>query len=91
MQCSAKGCRAEARQVLVWNNPKVHAPEREKTWLACEVHRTTLADHLDVRGFLCRVEPLRSTCATCGASFPPEQASCPVCSGLRTGSCGGRA
>ncbi len=90
VRCSAKGCRAEAVHVLVWNNPKVHAPEREKTWVACEVHRTSLAEHLDVRGFLRRVEPLRAACPTCGASFPPEQESCPVCSGLRTGSCGGR-
>lgn len=57
--CSARGCRAEATYVVVWNNPKVHTPEREKTWVACEDHRTSLADHLDVRGFLKRVDPLR--------------------------------
>jgi hypothetical protein len=56
--CSAKGCRAGAAHVLVWNNPKIHAPEREKTWVACDDHRQSLADHLDVRGFLRRVEPL---------------------------------
>jgi len=43
--------------VIVWNNPKVHTPDREKTWVACEQHRQPLADHLDVRGFLKRVEP----------------------------------
>ena len=56
--CSARGCRAPASYVLVWNNPKVHAPEREKTWVACEVHRQSLADFLDLRGFLRRVEAL---------------------------------
>lgn len=90
VQCSAKGCRAAARFVLVWNNPKIHAPDREKTWVACEEHRQSLADHLDVRGFLKRVDPLRVTCAGCGASYPPEQVSCPVCAGARTGSCGSR-
>ena len=56
--CSAKGCREPARHVLVWNNPRLHAPEREKTWVACEAHREHLAQHLDVRGFLRRVDPL---------------------------------
>lgn len=58
MVCSARGCRAPASYVLVWNNPKVHAPEREKTWVACEEHRQSLADFLDLRGFLRRVEAL---------------------------------
>ena len=56
--CSAKGCRAEAVHVLVWNNPRVHAPDREKTWVACNAHRSSLSEHLDVRGFLQRVDPL---------------------------------
>lgn len=86
--CSAKGCREAARHVLVWNNPKVHTPDREKTWVACDEHRTSLSEFLDVRGFLKRVEPLRVACPTCGASFPAGQQSCPVCAGLRTGSCG---
>lgn len=56
--CSAKGCRAAAAYALVWNNPKVHRPEREKTWVACEKHRQSLTDFLQVRGFLRRVEGL---------------------------------
>ncbi|MEU6737017.1 hypothetical protein [Streptomyces physcomitrii] len=51
-QCSAKGCRADAVWVLAWNNPKLHTPERRKTWLACEEHRAHLSSFLDVRGFL---------------------------------------
>ena len=58
VQCSAKGCRAQARHVLVWNNPRVHAPDREKTWVACDEHRESLSEYLGVRGFLRRVDPL---------------------------------
>ncbi len=50
--CSAKGCRAAAVWVLAWNNPKVHTPERRKTWIACEEHREHLSQFLGVRGFL---------------------------------------
>ncbi|MGO4418177.1 hypothetical protein AB4Z54_05285 [Streptomyces sp. MCAF7] len=50
--CSAKGCRTPAVWVLAWNNPKIHTPERRKTWLACEEHRGHLSDFLGVRGFL---------------------------------------
>lgn len=50
--CSAKGCRVPAVWVLAWNNPKVHTPERRKTWLACAEHRAHLSGFLDMRGFL---------------------------------------
>jgi hypothetical protein len=50
--CSAKGCRAVAGWELRWNNPRLHPPERRKTWLACDDHREHLADFLSVRGFL---------------------------------------
>jgi len=56
--CSAKGCPAAARWVLVWNNPKVHTPDREKTWTACDAHREPLSHHLAVRSFLRRVDAL---------------------------------
>ena len=56
--CSAKGCRAAAAFAVVWNNPKVHTPDREKVWHACDEHRTTLGEFLSVRGFLIRVDPL---------------------------------
>ncbi|MCX5556620.1 hypothetical protein [Streptomyces sp. NBC_00038] len=57
-QCSAKACRADAEWVLAWNNPKLHTPERRKTWLACEDHREHLSKFLGVRGFLKDVVPL---------------------------------
>jgi hypothetical protein len=50
--CSAKGCRAAAVWALAWNNPKLHEPERRKTWLACDEHRQKLSDFLAARGFL---------------------------------------
>lgn len=56
--CSARGCRAEARWGLLWNNPALHTPERRKTWLACDQHRVTLAEFLSLRGFLRDVVPV---------------------------------
>ena len=44
---------------LRWNNPKLHAPEYRKTWLACEEHRETLGNFLEVRGFLREVTPFK--------------------------------
>lgn len=55
--CSAKGCRAPAQWVLRWNNPKLHDPERRKTWLACAEHREHLSQFLRARGFLREVAP----------------------------------
>ncbi|QDQ98956.1 hypothetical protein FO059_02415 [Tomitella fengzijianii] len=56
--CSARGCRATALWAVVWNNPRIHTPDREKIWAACDEHRTTLADFLSARSMLLRVEPL---------------------------------
>jgi hypothetical protein len=58
--CSAKGCRTPAVWVLAWNNPKLHTPERRKTWLACEEHREDLSRFLSVRGFLKDVVTLQA-------------------------------
>lgn len=54
-RCSARRCTAPAVWLLEWNNPRVHAPERRKTWLACDEHRGYLGGFLDRRGFLHRV------------------------------------
>jgi hypothetical protein len=58
--CSAKGCRAPARHAVVWNNPKLHRPERRKVWLACDEHRASLADFVALRGFLIEVVPVEA-------------------------------
>ncbi len=55
--CSAKGCRQPAVWQLQWNNPKLHAPDRRKTWLACGEHQQSLSDFLGARGFLRDVVP----------------------------------
>jgi hypothetical protein len=57
--CSARGCRDEAQWALAWNNPRLHTPDRRKTWLACDAHRESLAEFLTVRGFLREVTPHR--------------------------------
>lgn len=56
--CSARDCRAEATVAHRWNNPKIHSPDRRKTWLACDDHRESLAEYLSARGFLRETEPL---------------------------------
>ncbi len=57
-RCSARGCGQPADWVLAWNNPKIHPPERRKTWTACREHRERLADFLTLRGFLREIVPL---------------------------------
>ncbi|MGO1885671.1 MAG: hypothetical protein ACTH3G_09965 [Citricoccus sp.] len=59
-ECSRKGCRSGAAWRLEWNNPRIHTPERRKTWLACPEHRDWLADYLRSRGLLKDVLPLDS-------------------------------
>ncbi|MBK0421361.1 hypothetical protein JD292_04645 [Leucobacter sp. CSA2] len=49
--CSRARCTAEARWAIVWRNPKIHAADRRKTWLACEAHRDELRDFLAARDF----------------------------------------
>jgi hypothetical protein len=56
--CSARGCRAEASWALLWNNPRLHTPERRKTWLACDEHRDSLSEFLRARSFLRDVRPM---------------------------------
>ena len=56
--CSARDCRATATWALRWNNPKLHTPDRRKTWLACDEHRESLSDFLAARSFLREVDPL---------------------------------
>ena len=58
LTCSAKGCTAPAVWALVWNNPKLHTLDRRKSWLACEEHRSSLADFLGARNFLRDVVPV---------------------------------
>ena len=57
VECSRAACRAEATHRIVWRNPRIHAADREKIWLACDEHRQSLADFLAARQFLRDVQP----------------------------------
>ena len=57
-KCSARGCQRPAVYAVVWNNPKLHAPDREKVWLACDEHEQSHREFLSVRSMFRYVEPL---------------------------------
>lgn len=56
--CSRAGCRAAARWRIDWRNPRIHGPERRKSWTACDDHVGYLRDFLAAREFPVEVEPL---------------------------------
>ncbi len=56
--CSRRGCRTVATSRLLWNNPKIHPPERRKVWLACNEHNQWLEDYLRTRGLWCETLPV---------------------------------
>ena len=58
--CSRKGCGAQAEWQLLWNNPRIHTPERRKIWLGCAEHRDWLEDYLQTRGLWKETLPLNS-------------------------------
>lgn len=51
LQCSRAGCREKATHQIVWRNPRIHAADREKIWLACDEHVHYLRDYLSARDF----------------------------------------
>ena len=57
-RCSRAGCRRPATQRILWRNPALHAPERRKTWLACDDHVEFLTGFLTARAFPLEVQPL---------------------------------
>ncbi len=62
--CSRKACRAQASWQLLWNNPKIHSPERRKIWLSCADHREWLEDYLQTRGLWKETVPLEDSQAS---------------------------
>lgn len=58
LRCSRAGCAEEADWAILWRNPRIHAPNRTKTWLACQEHRSFLYDFLHARGFPLEVRPV---------------------------------
>ena len=75
--CSARGCRREAAWALLWNNPRLHAPQRRKTWLACDDHQDTFAGFLNLRGFLRGTVPVAEAGAAPEADAAPEATHLP--------------
>ncbi|MFB0834189.1 hypothetical protein ACX8Z9_11370 [Arthrobacter halodurans] len=56
--CSRKGCREPALWRLLWNNPRIHAPDRRKVWLACDAHVEWFRAYLSERGLWRETLPL---------------------------------
>lgn len=57
-ECSRAGCRAPAAWRIEWRNPRIHAEDRRKTWVACDAHRDYLREFLAARSFPVQVSPL---------------------------------
>ncbi len=62
--CSRKGCRAGAQWQLLWNNPRIHTPDRRKVWLSCGEHRDWLEEYLQTRGLWKETLPFAANEAT---------------------------
>lgn len=67
-QCSRKACRSGAAWQLLWNNPRIHTPERRKVWLACDEHREWLEDYLQTRGLWKETVPFTPAAAGRGGA-----------------------
>ena len=50
-QCSRAGCSEDATHTVNWRNPKIHAVDRVKVWLACDEHAEYLSEYLEARNF----------------------------------------
>lgn len=66
VDCSRAGCREAARWRVEWRNPRIHAEDRRKVWIACDDHRDFLREYLAARDFPVAVFPLE----TGGAGVP---------------------
>ena len=58
LECSRAGCRDRAEWAILWRNPKIHAADRRKTWLACPLHLDYLRDFLAARSLPLEVLPV---------------------------------
>jgi hypothetical protein len=61
VKCSRAGCHAAAAWNVNWRNPRIHAIDRVKIWLACDEHRDYLREYLAARDFPVVVTPLGET------------------------------
>ncbi|MGW8483658.1 hypothetical protein ACWGJP_11000 [Microbacterium sp. NPDC055903] len=51
LECSRAGCREAATHHVIWRNPRIHAEDRRKIWLACDEHVDFLSEYLRARDF----------------------------------------
>lgn len=51
LECARAECREPATHHIVWRNPRIHAEDRRKIWLACDAHVGFLSDYLRARDF----------------------------------------
>ena len=58
VECSRAGCRAPAQWTIQWRNPRIHTPDRRKTWVACAEHVGYLREFLRARDFPVEVAAL---------------------------------
>ncbi|MGC0370980.1 hypothetical protein [Microbacterium sp. SLBN-111] len=58
VDCSRAGCRAAAVWAIRWRNPRIHAEDRRKTWVACDEHVGYLREFLRARDFPVEVAAL---------------------------------
>ena len=49
--CSRAACRVPATHHIRWRNPRIHAEDRVKIWLACDEHVDFLSEYLRAREF----------------------------------------
>ena len=63
-QCSRAGCRDDAVWRISWRNPRIHAADRRKEWVACDAHVGYLRDGLATRDFPLDVQPLTANGVT---------------------------
>lgn len=57
-ECSRAGCRDSAAWAILWRNPRIHTPDRRKTWVACDAHVGYLREFLAARDFPLEVRGL---------------------------------
>ena len=59
LTCSRAACRNDATWGMLWNNPKIHTPERRKVWLTCDNHHEYFRSYLTTRNFLKQEVPVQ--------------------------------
>jgi len=72
LTCSRAGCRETASWRIEWRNPRIHAEDRVKVWLACDEHEEFLREFLAAREFPLRIVSVEEA-EVAGAEVEPER------------------